>query len=119
MARSHRDAPAGYCVATRAAHRGAGNDGTIAKAEVDRSIESRRAAARFEPDAALPADPSAIEAAEARPTRAGTPAPAAPKTEAETEEDDYPTRLLKAKKQVWRDRGQDRGVDPDATDEKK
>ncbi len=35
------------------------------KAEVDRSIESRRAAARFEPDAALPVDPNAIEAAEA------------------------------------------------------
>ena len=41
------------------------------KAEVDRSIESRRAAARFEPDAAMPVDPNAIEAAEARPTSSG------------------------------------------------
>ena len=45
------------------------------KAEVDRSIESRRAAARFEPDAALPVDPNAIEAAEAQPTSAATPPP--------------------------------------------
>ena len=43
------------------------------KAEVDRSIESRRAATRFEPDAALPVDPNAIEAAEAKPTTPGTP----------------------------------------------
>ena len=43
------------------------------KAEVDRSIESRRAATRFEPDAATPVDPNAIAAAEAKPT-----APAAP-----------------------------------------
>jgi uncharacterized membrane protein len=89
------------------------------KAEVDRSIETRRAAARFEPDAALPVDPSAIEAAEARPTTAGTPVTPAPKAVAETEADDYTSRLLKAKKQVWQDRGQDRGFDPDARDEKK
>ena len=43
------------------------------KAEVDRSIESRRAATRFEPDAAVSVDPNAIEAAEARPTITGTP----------------------------------------------
>ena len=40
------------------------------KAEVDRSIESRRAATRFEPDAAVPVDPNAIEAAEAQADRA-------------------------------------------------
>jgi hypothetical protein len=88
------------------------------KAEVDRSIESRRAAARFEPDAALPVDPNAIGAAEARPTSTA-PAPSAPKPVAETEADDYTSRLLKAKKQVWQDRGQDRGFDPDAPEEKK
>ena len=85
------------------------------KAEVDRSIESRRAAARFEPDAALPVDPNAIEAAEARPTTAGPPAAPAAKPVAETEpEDTYTSRLLKAKKQVWKDRSEDRGFDPDA-----
>ena len=89
------------------------------KAEVDRTIESRRAAARFEPDAAAPIDPNAIEAAEARPTSDGTPAPAAPKPVAEAEGDDYTSRLLKAKKQVWQDRGQDRGFDPNAKDDKK
>jgi hypothetical protein len=89
------------------------------KAEVDRTIESRRAAARFEPDAAAPVDPNAIEAAEARPTSEGTLAPTAPKPVAEADGDDYTSRLLKAKKQVWQDRGQDRGFDPDAKDEKK
>jgi hypothetical protein len=89
------------------------------KAEVDRTIESRRAAARFEPDAAQPVDPNAIEAAEARPTSEGTPTPTTPKPVAEVEGEDYTSRLLKAKKQVWQDRGQDRGADPDAKDEKK
>src|SRR4051812_27267331 len=90
------------------------------KAEVDRSIESRRAAARFEPDAALPVDPNAIEAAEARPTSTVTPIAPAAKPVADAEEDDsYTSRLLKAKKQVWQHRAQDRGFDPDATDEKK
>jgi hypothetical protein len=89
------------------------------KAEVDRTIESRRAAARFGPDAALPVDPNAIEAAEARPTSAAASATSTPKPVAEADADDYTSRLLKAKKQVWQDRGQDRGFDPDATDEKK
>ena len=47
------------------------------KAEVDQSIESRRAATRFEPDAAVPVDPNAIEAAEARADEHRTPPPAA------------------------------------------
>jgi hypothetical protein len=90
------------------------------KAEVDQSIESRRAAARFEPDAAMPVDPNALAAAETRPTTAATSAPPpAAKPAAETEhEDSYTSRLLKAKKQVWRDRAQDRGFDPNATDDK-
>jgi hypothetical protein len=87
------------------------------KEEVDRSIESRRAAARFEPDAALPVDANAIEAAEARPTAPGTPvAPAAKPVAEEEKEDSYTSRLLKAKKQVWKDRTEDRGFDPDAKD---
>jgi uncharacterized membrane protein len=89
------------------------------KAEVDRSIESRRAAARFEPDAAPPVDPNVIEAAEAR-AAASTkrPSPSArPVAEADSEES-YTSRLLKAKKQVWQDRTQDRGFDPDAKDQK-
>ena len=88
------------------------------KAEVDRSIESRRAAARFEPDAAAPVDPNAIQAAEARPTTAAPPTPSTgAKPVAETEpEDTYTSRLLKAKKQVWKDRSHDRGLDPDSKD---
>jgi hypothetical protein len=78
------------------------------KAEVDQSIESRRAATRFELDAAVPIDPNAIAAAEARPTLPAAPPTQAAKPVAETEqEDDYTSRLLKAKKQVWKDRPPD------------
>jgi uncharacterized membrane protein len=82
------------------------------KAEVDQSIESRRAAARFEPDATVPINPDAVAAAEAKPTTApaANAQPARPVAEAEPE-DDYTSRLLKAKKQVWQDRPQDRGED--------
>jgi hypothetical protein len=53
-----------------------------------------------------------IEAAEAKRTAPTTPTVAAPKVAAETEQKDtYTSRLLQAKKQVWRDRGlnQDKG----------
>jgi uncharacterized membrane protein/Mg-chelatase subunit ChlD len=83
------------------------------KAEVDQSIESRRAATRFEADAATAVDPNAIEAAEAKPTTSATPTVAATKPVAEEEKEDYTSRLLKAKKQVWQDRPQDR---PDTED---
>jgi hypothetical protein len=77
------------------------------KAEVDQSIESRRAATRFEPDATVPIDPNAISAAEARPTlSSSTPTPAAKPVAESEQEDDYTSRLLKAKKQVWKDRPQ-------------
>lgn len=86
------------------------------KEEIDRSIDSRRAATRFEPDAAAATDPNAIGSAEARPTT--TPAPATEskaKPVAESEaEDTYTSRLLKAKKEVWKDRSRDKGFDPDA-----
>jgi hypothetical protein len=88
------------------------------KAEVDRSLESRRPAARFEPDAALPVDPNAMAAAEAKPTAARPTIVPMTKPAAETEaEDSYTSRLLRAKKQVWTDRAQDKGFDPDAKDE--
>jgi hypothetical protein len=87
------------------------------KAEVDRSLENRRAAARFEPDAEMPADPNAIAAAEAKPTAPGVIAMPAPTTVAEPEVSDYTSRLLKAKKKVWGDRVTDRGFDPDAKDD--
>ena len=79
------------------------------KAEVDRSIESRRAATRFEPDATVPIDPNALHAAEAKPTAPGAATiPIAKPVAAEVEQPDaYTSRLLKAKKQVWRDRGLD------------
>jgi len=77
------------------------------KAEVEQSIESRKAATRFEPDAAAAVDPNVLDAAEAKPTT--TPTPTAPATKAteEQEGEDYTSRLLKAKKQVWKDRPQD------------
>jgi uncharacterized membrane protein len=76
------------------------------KAEVDRSIESQRAAARFEPDATIPIDPNAVQAAEAKRAEGPATVPLVrPKVEAESPEDAYTSRLLKAKKQVWRDRG--------------
>ncbi|HEX3599652.1 MAG TPA: VWA domain-containing protein [Lacipirellulaceae bacterium] len=84
------------------------------KAEVDESIESRRAATRFEPDAVVPIDLNAIQSAEAKPTSPATSTPPPTKPVAETEQpDDYTSRLLKAKKQVWQDRPQDR---PDSED---
>jgi uncharacterized membrane protein len=87
------------------------------KAEVDRSIESQRAAARFEPDAAIPLDPNALQSAEAKGASQGpaTVPLVRPAVEAEPQEDAYTSRLLKAKKQVWRDRG----LNPDKSDEDK
>lgn len=84
------------------------------KAEIDRSIEQRRATTRFEPVADVMVDPNAIRAAEAKPTTLGTPAAPPPKPVAEKEEDDsYTSRLLKAKKQVWKDRGLEQDKNPD------
>ena len=42
--------------------------------------------------------------------------PAAKPVAEEEKEDSYTSRLLKAKKQVWKDRTEDRGYDPDAKD---
>jgi hypothetical protein len=81
------------------------------KAEVDRSIESQRAATRFEPDATIPIDPNALQAAEAKSSTPRVSPAMTPSSVAEAEpQDAYTSRLLKAKKQVWRDRG----FDPDS-----
>jgi hypothetical protein len=88
------------------------------KAEVDRSLESRRAAARFEPDAAAPVDPNALAAAEAKPTSAGPATVPMPKPTVEAPpEDSYTSRLLKVKKEVWKDRAQDKGFDPESKED--
>ena len=81
------------------------------KAEVDQSIENRRAATRFEPDAATSVDVNAIEAAEAKPTTSAPPTVQPTKPADESEGEDYTSRLLKAKKQVWQDRPQDKDND--------
>lgn len=87
------------------------------KAEVDRSLESRRAATRFEPDATLTVDPNSISASESRPNEPGPSPASVPKVVAEPEPDDYTSRLLKAKKKLWSERTQDRGFDPNAQDD--
>jgi uncharacterized membrane protein len=76
------------------------------KDEVGQQIAHRRATARFEAEPEAPVDPSVLDQArqassrpEARPTQAG-PAKAEPE-----EEDTYTSRLLKAKKDVWKGRG--------------
>jgi uncharacterized membrane protein len=88
------------------------------KAEVGQSIENRRAATRFEPDAAMPVDPSAMETAQTQVTTKSAPERTAPKPAEEAEGEDYTSRLLKAKKQVWKDRPGDRGFDPGGEDKK-
>ncbi|MCH8924182.1 MAG: hypothetical protein IIA67_13665, partial [Planctomycetes bacterium] len=79
------------------------------KAEVTDRIESRRATTRFEPldDAAQPsADPTVM--AEVVDPPGGKAKPQASLAPGEAEEEDYTSRLLKAKKKVWEDRGQDK-----------
>jgi hypothetical protein len=89
------------------------------KAEVDRSLENRRAATRFEPDAGAPIDPNILSVAVGEAASAAGPAPKAPpKPVAEPQQDDYTSRLLKVKKKVWSERAQDRGFDPDAKEDK-
>ncbi len=75
------------------------------KAEITESLEQRRAAARFEPAPDAPADPVLIAEAIDEPLdkpKADKPSakPVAP--DAASEEDTYTSRLLKAKKKVWK-----------------
>ncbi len=74
------------------------------KAEVDRSLESQRAATRFEPDATIPIDPNAIAGRRSETDR--TPVTATvrrprqrPKPSSKT---NTPRGCFKAKKKVWR-----------------
>lgn len=82
------------------------------KAEIERSIESQRASTRFEIDADAQGetDANAIEAHGTQAGEAGARSrdaqPRQPTVE-EQAEDSYTSRLLKAKKQVWKDRGID------------
>jgi uncharacterized membrane protein/Mg-chelatase subunit ChlD len=79
------------------------------KADIERTIETRRAATRFEPDPTAAIEPGATQSTATRPTAPGTPAPQAPKPDADKPEaESYTERLLKAKKQVWKDREQDK-----------
>jgi hypothetical protein len=75
------------------------------KAEVDQSLDSRRAAARFEASPETSDTSTTKGVAPTKPLPAKTPQPPAqlPATE-EAAEDSYTSRLLKAKKQVWKDR---------------
>ena len=83
------------------------------KAQVDQTIESQRASTRFEPDATIPIDPDALQAAEAKASGPRI----APSTSAKEaihaeQQSTYTSRLLQAKKQVWRDRGLNQDQNP-------
>jgi len=69
------------------------------KAEVASEIERQRAASRFEPAPGTAADLSAVCAPAGRP--GAQPPAAAPTLSAETEEESYTARLLKAKQKAW------------------
>jgi hypothetical protein len=83
------------------------------KAAVAAQIEERRAGARFEPSPDAPApdigtlSPGGRGQGEGDAGRSGETARpgVAPQKEAEKEADDYTSRLLKAKKKVWEERG--------------
>jgi uncharacterized membrane protein len=76
------------------------------KAEVDQQIEHRRATARFQAEQEAPIDPSVLDQAR-QPTRpVARPTPGRPVASEQEEEETYTSRLLKAKKDVWKDRNQ-------------
>jgi Mg-chelatase subunit ChlD len=75
------------------------------KAEVGLSLDSRRAAARFEPGTGTTASETTKQPLPTKPSPTGTPQASAQQPIAEQpSEDSYTSRLLKAKKQVWKDR---------------
>jgi hypothetical protein len=79
------------------------------KADVERSIETRRAATRFEPDPTATAEPGAAQSTATKPTATGPAPTQSPKTDVEQPEpESYTERLLKAKKQVWKDRDKEK-----------
>jgi uncharacterized membrane protein len=73
------------------------------KAEVLGQIEQRRAATRFQPPEAGPA-----ALAPPAPAKPETPATPAPGFEKHPAEESYTERLLRAKKKVWEERGENR-----------
>lgn len=76
------------------------------KSQINKQLEDRRAAARFEPETSDPA-PLADEAVAVE----SEPASAAAKLVPQEEEEPYTTRLLKAKQRVWQDRkGSDKSL---------
>jgi len=77
------------------------------KAELSQELESRRARARFEstPEGDLQGEAAAASGATTRPETPETKIDKKSLVEQEaTDEDSYTSRLLKAKKQVWKDR---------------
>jgi hypothetical protein len=75
------------------------------KAEIGDQIDQRRAAARFEPTPDEEVDMAAVEEPEAKGQPASTRrAEPEPQAAAEEDEDNYTSRLLKAKKKVWEDK---------------
>ncbi|HEY4232583.1 MAG TPA: VWA domain-containing protein [Lacipirellulaceae bacterium] len=79
------------------------------KADIERTIETRRAATRFEPDPTIAAEPGAAQPTATRPAAIGPTSGTAPKQEADQPEaESYTERLLKAKKQVWKDRDKEK-----------
>jgi hypothetical protein len=79
------------------------------KADIERTIETRRAATRFEPDPTAAAGPGTAQPSATKPTAPGAPAAQPPKQEADKPDaESYTERLLKAKKQVWKDRDKEK-----------
>ena len=76
------------------------------KADVAEAIETRQAGTRFEVDAAAPVDESAVqrEIDESTVADAATPKQESLAPEKDTDEESYTSRLLRAKKDVWRNR---------------
>lgn len=79
------------------------------KAEVQRQYESRRAETRFEAPAEAPAasEPSPLEGMDEQPAEPRRRPPTPKVGEEQPEEESYTSRLLKAKKDVWKDRNKD------------
>jgi uncharacterized membrane protein len=80
------------------------------KAEISQQLEERRATARFEPEAepTAPTTGAVTEELGAKPPPAAKPTPPAQSLgPQQKEEDDYTSRLLKAKKRVWDERNKD------------
>jgi uncharacterized membrane protein len=79
------------------------------KADIDRTIETRRAATRFEPDPTATGEPGTTQPTATKPIASGAPAAKAPKPDADKPvAESYTERLLKAKKQVWKDRDKEK-----------